>query len=319
MARKTRNTVILAKIETTIGTDAVPVGATDALLVTNPTFTYNINNVDRDVLRSTFGASEQLAGSRSVTMAFDVEIAGSGTAGTAPAWGKLLRACAFAEVVTAGQRVEYNPVSTGFSALTIYYYRDGVLKKSLGSMGTVQFMAEEGAIPRFRFTFTGLDGGIAAAANATPTLTAWRTPQVVNNDNTGQVILGGTYATGAITGGTAFCSRGVMFDAGNAVSFMSMLGPCSGVDITDRQSTGSITMDLDAAAEVAAVTAVLANSVTSVGVSHGSTAGNRVLLFAPAAQRINPQEVDSDGRAHCSFDLRLVPVSGNDELRVVAA
>lgn len=317
MARKTRNTVILAKIETTIGTDAVPTGAADALLVSNQSFTYNINNVDRNILRSKLGASEQLVGSRSVQTAFDVEMAASGTAGTAPAWGKLLQACAFAEVVTAGQRVEYNPVSTGFKTLTIYYYRDGVLKKMLAAMGTVQCMAEEGQIPKFRFTFTGLDGGISAAANATPTLTAWRTPQVVNNDNSGLVTFGGTYATGAITGGTTYCTRGLTFDSGNSVSFMSMLGPCSGVDITDRASTGSITMDLDAAAEVAAVTAVLANTLTSVGMSHGTSAGNRVLLFAPAVQRINPQEADNDGRAHSTFDLRLTPVSGEDRKSVV--
>lgn len=318
MARKTRNTVILFKLETIIGTDAVPTGAADAVLVSNPSFTYQISNVDRDILRSRLGASEQLVGSRSVQHSFDVEMAGSGTAGTAPAWGKLLQACAFAEVVTAGQRVEYNPVSTGFKTGTMYYYRDGVLKKMLAAMGTVQCMAEEGTIPKFRFTFTGLDGGPAAAANPTPTLTAWRTPQVVNNDNSGLVTFGGTYATGAITGGTTYCTRGLMFDAGNAVSFQSMLGPCSGVDITDRAATGSITMDLDAAAEVAAINAVLSNALTSVGMLHGSSAGNRVLLFAPAVQRINPQEVDNDGRAHCTFDLRLTPISGDDELRIVA-
>lgn len=318
MARKTRNTVILAKIETTIGTDAVPTGAANALLVSNASFELSINNVDRDVLRSYMGGAEQLAGSRSVAISFDVEMSGSGTAGTAPAWGPLLQACAFAEVITAGQRVEYNPVSTGFKTLTIYYYRDGVVRKALAAMGNVQVMAEEGSIPKFRFTFTGLDGGISAAANATPTLTAWKTPKVVNNDNTGRVTLGATYATGALSGGTEYCSKGINLDAGNKVGFLSMLGPCSGVDVTDRAATGSITLDLDAAAEVAAITDVLANTLTSIGLVHGTAAGAKVLLFAPAAQRINPKDADNDGRAFNTFDLRLTPVAGNDELRIVS-
>lgn len=318
MARKTRNTVILAKIETTIGTDAVPTGAANALLVSSQSIALNINNVDRNNVRSYLGASEQLAGTRSVQISFDVEMSGSGTAGTAPAWGPLLQACAFAEVVTAGQRVEYNPISTGFKTLTIYYYDDGVLHKALGCMGNVQVMAEDGQIPKFSFTFTGLDGGVTAVSNASPTLTAWKTPLVVTNDNTGKVTLGATYATGALSGGTEFCSRGLTLDAGNSVSFLSMLGPCSGVDITERQSTGSLTLDLDAAAEVAAFNAVIANTLTSIGVVHGSVAGGKVLLFAPAAQRINPSHQDNDGRIHIGFDLRLTPVSGNDELRIVA-
>jgi hypothetical protein len=318
MARKTRNTVILAKIETTVGTDSVPTGAANALMVSNPSFDLSISNVDRDIIRSYLGASEQLVGTRFVQMSFDVEMSGSGTAGTAPAWGALLQGCAFAETISAGQRVEYNPVSTAFKTLTIYFYDDGVLHKALGCMGNVQMLAEEGTIPKFRFTFTGVDGGITAVSNATPTLTAWRTPVVVTTDNSGQVNLGGTYATGTVTGGTAFCSRGVTFDAGNEVSYLSMLGPCSGVDITNRQSTGSLTLDLDAAAEVAAFTSVIANTLTSVSLLHGTAAGSRVLLFAPAVQRINPQHQDNDGRIHIGFDLRLTPVAGNDEIRVVA-
>jgi hypothetical protein len=318
MPRKSRNTVILAKVETTIGTDATPTGADNALLVSNQSFALNITNVDRNNIRSYMGASEQLSGSRSVQISFDVEMSGSGAAGTAPAWGPLLQGCAFAEVVSAGARVEYNPISTGFKTLTIYYYDDGVLHKALGCMGNVQCLAEEGQIPKFRFVFTGTDGGLATATNATPTLTAWKTPKVVNNDNSGKVTLGATYATGALSGGTEFCSRGVTLDAGNAVSYLSMLGPCTGTDITDRASTGSLVLDLDATAEVAAFNAVIANTLTSVGLVHGTDAGAKVILFAPAAQRTNPTHQDNDGRIHIGFDLRLTPVSGNDELRIVA-
>jgi hypothetical protein len=36
-------------------------------------------------------------------------------------------------VITAGVRVDYVPVSTGFEATTIYWYDDGVLHKGLGA------------------------------------------------------------------------------------------------------------------------------------------------------------------------------------------
>jgi hypothetical protein len=319
MPRKIKNTAILAKIETTYGTDALPTGAADALLISNPTPPkYNYNNAERDNVRVYFGASEELAGTRYVTLDFEVEVSGSGTAGTAPAWGKLLRACAMAEVVTAAQRVEYTPISAGLESLTIYYHVDGVVHKALGCMGTAEVMLEESGIPKFMLSFTGVDGGQAAVANPSTTLTAWKTPLVITNTNTAAVKLGAAYDAGALTGGTDFCSRGLTLTLGNDVKFTSMLGPCTGVDIYDRDATGSVQLDLDAAAEVAAFQAVNANTLISMGLEHGSSAGAKVLFFAPAVQRTNPTHQDFEGRVLMGFDLRLLPVAGNDELRIVA-
>ncbi len=319
MSRKTRLTAVLAKLETTYGVDAAPTGAADAVLISNATFDYTYNNVARDNLRSFLGASEQLAGTRFVTMSFDVEMAGSGTTGTAPAWGRLLRACAMAETVTAGSRVEYNPISTGMDSMTIHYFDDGVVHRAVGCMGSAEVVMDESAIPRLRFNFTGIDGGLAAQVNPTQTLTSWRVPQVVTNTNTNAVLLGATYATGTLTGGTSFVSRGINLNLGNEVRFVSMLGTGGAdVDIYNREATGSLQLELDAAAEVAAFNAVAANTLTSIGLQHGSTAGNRVLVFAPAVQRINPTHQDFEGRVLIGFDLRLTPLAGNDELRIVA-
>jgi hypothetical protein len=318
MPRKTRLTAILAKIETVYGTDSVPTGAADALLVSNPTHSYTYNNAARDNIKAFLGNDEELVGTRYVTCGFDVELSGSGTAGTAPAWGKLLRASAMAETISAGNRVEYNPISTAFESLTIYYHRDGVLHKALGCMGTAEFKLEEGAIPKISFSFTGVDGGPTAVANPTQVLTAWRTPLVVTTANSASVKLGATYAAGALSGGTDFCSRGLMLNLGNDVQYSSMLGPCTGVDIPNRASTGSMQLDLDAAAEVAAYTAISANTLTSVGLMHGTVAGARVLVFAPAVQRINPTQQDFQGRIQIGMDLRVLPLTGNDELRIVS-
>jgi hypothetical protein len=313
MSRLTRKTLILAKTEVTEGTDSVPTGAANALLVSEPTIEYTYNNVDRDNLRSFIGANEQLPGTRYVTLSFSVELASSGAAGTAPAFGPLLMASAMAEVVTAGNRVEYNPVTTS-NSVTIYYFNDGALKKALGSKGTVTLTAEEGSIPKLNFAFTGIDGGVTAVANPSPTLTAWKTPLVVTTTNSGQVTLGGTYSAGAITGGTPFCSRGLTIDAGNDVQYQAMLGPCTGVDIVNRDMTGSVQFDLTAAEEVTAFTAINAATLTSLSWVHGSAAGSKVTVFAPKVQRINPSMQDFNGRLLMGNDLRFTPNIGNDEL-----
>lgn len=317
MARLIRNTAILAKIETTAGTDAAPTGAANALLISNASFEISYNNVGRDVIRGFLGGSEQLAGTRFVKATFDVEISGSGTAGTAPAWGPLLLGCAMAEVTNAAY-VEYSPVSTGLKTLSIYYHLDGLVHKMLGCMGTVELAMGEGERPMLKFVFTGIDGGTAAMANPTQTLTAWTTPLVIMDPNTGDIKLGSTYAAGVITAGTVYTSRGISLQLGNDVKSIALLGGQS-VDITNRETTGSVQLELTAAQEVTLMTDVNANALTSLSFEHGTAAGGKVAIYAPSVQRTNPKHVDYQGRAHMGLDLRLLPVSGNDELRIIAS
>lgn len=317
MPRLIRKTAILAKIETTYGTDALPTGAANALLISNASFDISYNNVNRDLIRPFLGGSEQLTGSRSVQTTFDVEIAGSGLAGDAPAWGPLLRACAMSEAVTVDERVEYTPTSAGFASLTIYYHLDGVLHKALGCRGTFALKMGEGERPVFSFTFTGLDGGTTATADPTLTLTEWKAPLVITDQNSGDIKLGASYSAGAITGGTAFPSRGLNLDIGNSVQYVPLLGGQS-VEITQREVTGSMQLDLTAAQLVTAINDINLNTNTSLCLEHGLSAGNKVLIFAPAVQRINPKHADFNGMAHLSTDLRLMPTVGDDELRIVA-
>jgi hypothetical protein len=316
--RYVRNTAILAKIETTYGTDAAPLAATDALLISNASIDINPTNQARDILRPFMGASEQLVGTRSVQIAFEVEVSGSGTAGTAPAWGKLLLASGMSEVVTATTRVDYTPVSNTFGSLTIYYHMDGVQYKALGCRGTFELMMGIGDIPKFMFTFTGLDGGVAAIGNPNAVLTAWKAPLVITDPNTGDVKLGGVYSAGAITGGTSFPSRGLSLNIANNVVYQPMLGGES-VLVTNRESTGSLTLDLLAAQEVTMRTEINANTLTSMSLEHGTIAGGKIIIFAPAVQRLNPKNTEQDGMAMLGMDLRLTPTTtGNDELRIVS-
>ena len=56
----------------------------------------------------------------------------------------------------------------------------------------------------------------------------------------------------------------------------------------------------------------------SIGMLLGTTTAYKVMVFCPNAQRTNPKYEDVSGRAHVSFDLRLVPgATGNDEVRII--
>lgn len=320
--RLTRNTAILLKLETTYGTDSSPTGAANAMLVSNLTINpFNAQNVDRDNIRPFLGGSEQLVGTRFVECSFDLEITGSGTVATAPAWGPALQACGFAETLTATVRADYTPVSTNFSSATIDYHTDGLRHRLTGCRGNVVFNLGVGERPVMSFSFTGLYNTPTAVANPTAVLTAFRVPQVVTDANTGDIILGCTHANAiapALASGTPFISQGVQIDMGNTVNFTALLGGET-VDLTQRAVTASVMFDLSAAEEAAAYAAVEANTLTSLGMLHGTVANQRVLIFCPSMQRINPTKGDVNGKLMQGFDMRMVPVSGNDEIRIVTS
>ena len=320
--RLVRNTAILLKTETTSGTDAVPTGTSDALLVSNVSVTpINANLVNRELIRPYLGGSEQLVGTRYAQISFDLEIAGSGTVATAPAWASALRACGMAQTLTATVRADYTPVSSNFESATIYHFDDGIRHTFTGCRGEVTIKFNQGERPMLSLSFTGLYTTPSAAALPTVTLTAWRTPQVVCEANTNDLTLGGTHSTSvtpAITGGTAVPSQGIEISLGNSVNFNPMLGG-EDVQISQREVTGKITLDLSAAQEVTYMQQVESATLTTVGLIHGTVANTRAMLWLPSVQLVNPSKAEVNGKRLISFDLRALPISGNDEVRLVTS
>ena len=101
MALRSRNGLLMVKIESVSGTFAALSASTDAVLVRNCTATPRPNNVADDSYTSSLDARADLIGGMSVDLSFNFFLKGSGVAGTAPEWGKILRACGWAETLTA--------------------------------------------------------------------------------------------------------------------------------------------------------------------------------------------------------------------------
>lgn len=100
MSLLTRKRVLLAKIESVYGTDPTPTGGSNAILVRNMNFSpLAAETVGRDLIRPYFGNSDQLLAESHVALDFEVELAGAGALGSAPAWGPLLKACGFGQTL----------------------------------------------------------------------------------------------------------------------------------------------------------------------------------------------------------------------------
>jgi hypothetical protein len=320
MARIAKKTVVLVKVETTSGTDAVPTGAANAIQVMDLDITpLDASNIDTNPITSYFGGGVQLVGTASVKCSFSVLLAGAGTAATAPAWGALLLACGNAETtgLLTPNRVEYLPATDALKTVTIYWYDDGLLHKLLGTFGNVKLSAKSGEAPKLTFDFVGLDGGVSATANATAVLTGWKVPVGVTKANVTDINLGCTYSAGALSGGVAYNSTGFTLDFGNQISFAPML-TTEQVVFGDRDVVGTLSLDLTAAQEVTQMAAVKANTLQSVGFVLGTASGNKIMLHMPNVQLINPKKEEFNGMRLIGFDMRVLPLTGNDELRIVS-
>lgn len=311
MGLLSRKRTILAKIEGTYNTDPVPTGAANAILVRDNLAIQplQLNSVQRGVIRTYLGASETLPTSVYGTAEFEVELAGSGTAGTAPAWGVLLRACGFGETLTALTDATYKPVSAAFESLTIYGNVDGVLHKLTGCRGTVSLDMSIEQIPALKFRFTGQYVAATDAAPPTQTLTAWQQPKVCTNSNTTGLTLHG-FATAKMTS--------LSFDIANDVKFRPVVGAASEVFITGRNPSGNMVIDAELVATKDWFTSVQAATLGALSIVHGTVAGNKVQLDAPKVQVSTLQYGDRDGIATHQLGLVLTPNTGNDELVIKA-
>lgn len=101
MALAQRKRVILVKLEPNYGVDSSPVAA-DAVLCKNLNISpLEGSEVERDFIRPFFGGSGAIRVENYVKLDFETELAGSGTAGTAPEWGALMKSANWTETVTA--------------------------------------------------------------------------------------------------------------------------------------------------------------------------------------------------------------------------
>jgi hypothetical protein len=307
-----RNSAVFVKLETTEGTDAVPT-ATDAMLVSNLTIApLDGSEVSLDYIRGYFGNSPSIRVEDYFTITFDVDLAGSGTPGTVPKWGKALRACAFAETVSAGTSVTYNPISKDMESATLYYYVDTVLHKGLGARGNVSFEMNANARPLAKFNMIAKIGGIVDAGSPlVPNFTGFQIPAPVTTGNT----------SGTIAGKTLGCANdkleinGFTLDMGNQVKHRQLVG-CSSVIVSDRQPQGTTSIQMTPLAVVDWFDYIRSSTKDEFEIVHGVNAGNIVTFNMPAAQLANPKYSVMDGIAMLDCDIRVLPVTGNDEVTI---
>lgn len=295
---------ILAKIETVYGTDPTPTGAANAMYCYDPSITpMELVKAERAPARPYFGADSSIVGGTPVKVEFSCDLAGSGAAGTAPALGPLLRACGLSETVNASVDVTYQPISSAFESITLYVNMHGVNHKITGARGTVSFDFSNGAIPKAKFSFTGIYNAPTDVALPVLTLTSWQKALVMNRVNTTPFTFHGI---------SAVVSK-FSLDIGASISWKDWVNNAEEVRYTDRKLSGSITLQADTIATKDWFATARAATLAALALTHGTVAGNKVKVDAANVQLFDPKYEDDDGILMHSMSLGFVPNAGNDE------
>lgn len=303
MSRRENRLALLAKVETTYGTDAVPTGAANAIQASNVEFTPMAgDDVTRDLLLPYYGHQGVILTNDHVRIAFDVEIAGAGAAGDVPAWGALMRACAMVETINAGTSVVYTPRSSGEEAATLYYNLDGVNHVLAGARGNVQLNFNAKQIPRFRFTMMGLKGNITDAA----------LPTVDHSDFVKPVPVSAAQTSAALHGHDLI-SESLSVDLGNVITPEDLIG-LNQIEFNDRMTTGQTSVRARNLATINWFTIAENRTRAALDFAHGTAAGNIVEVDAPLVEIGRPTQGGTNNRATYNLPMMMIPNAGNDEL-----
>ncbi len=327
MALLTRKRVIAVLKESTAGTYNAPQAA-NCLLVRDLSITPQESDVvSRDLVRPYFGASEQLQANTRVSCTFSVEMAGVGTgvdADLAPNYGECIEACGFTGESTDDAKHLFIPNSTVATTVSILYNIDGVQHTVKGAKGSFSITCAVGEIPTIDFTFTGVYIAPSDATALTPSYNKQADPLLFDNGNTTNF---------KIFGETGLQMSSFSLDIGNEVVYRELVGGSPEVLITNRNITGSVTVEAVNLASGGSqqwdpfAAALADGTLGEISFTHGTTALNKVTIqsgLVTSQDTKNRCDLgaitygEEDGIAMWEVPYTMIPTTaGNDELSLI--
>lgn len=302
-----RSKTLLAKIETGYGIDAVPTGAANAILASNVTFSpMEGEDVKRNLERPYFGAKPSLPVGLYSMLTFDVELVGSGTLGLAPAFGPLLRMCSVAQTVTAGTKVEYNPITDNPESGSVYFAIDTTRHVMLGCRGNAQLKLNAQGIPVITFALTGLFTVPTEQPKVTPDYSAFQAPIVATTANTPTFTIGGT----------AMVLRDLTLDMANDVQRRLLIGQ-EKVIVADKDEALTCTVEAVPVTTYNPYTTSQQSIPKVIQLIHGTVAAKRWQLDVPIAlqARLSGYQ-EQQGIAEWPLSFSPQPNAGNDQWKL---
>lgn len=305
--------VICVKLESTYGTDPTP-GATDAILASDLKAEPAGKTLGRKAALPYFGGLDGINVGEAIKIAFSIELRGAGvTPNTPPRIGRLLRACNMTETIDSTPALEntkYDPNSAeNGESIAIYFYKDGILHKAMGCVGTWKLEAAVNEISKISFDFTGLyaSGHASSVAFPTPTFGDAAKPPIFRS------------ASFTVHAYAALISK-LSVDIGNKIAKRSDANSATGIYrywISDREARGGCDPEVVALATFNPWSLWDATTVGALSATIGNAAGNRLIISMPnIVPDSMPKYGNREGIVAYDYNFKSNPTvsAGNNEV-----
>jgi hypothetical protein len=308
----TRRARVAVKIEAVEGTAETLAGADANFVVQEADYNADISTFERKYLDGSFSPFSALKGTQMARMTFKVENKGSGTAGTAPALGKLLKLCGMTETLVAVTSATYTPLTVGLITGTLGLYRltdsgSVVLMTMRGARGTWSYEAKVGEPGFFTFEFIGVHVSVTDVSDITPSGLETTLPPV---------LLSASLTSHAFA--TAKASM-ISFDFANELIMRPDMSKAEGfvtAMIVGRSPKGQFDPEMELVATHDWYGKYKSGAIAQISFVQGASAGNICTVTFPKTQYVGVAAKDREGIAALAIDFIASRNSANDEVSI---
>lgn len=305
--------VLVAKKEAVYGAHAGPTLAANAIVTRGfEAKPVEVDRLERNIDNGNHGATPDAPSNERQTMSYQVEMAGSGVAGTAPAWMELLEGCSMeAPAITAATSAvqRFAAASAVKSALTQDHWIGDQRHKAVGCRGNFSMNWTANAYPYLQLNYIGLIPALTPFDVNVPgpaDVTRWIEPVEVNKANTLLML-----------DGFACITRSLQIDANIALAVRSLIG-ARYINTGNHRATARLSIEAPSFATKDYLTTLRTGARVALTATNGTVAGNIVEIGCAKSQIIDITARDEDDKLMWDLDLLLTVNAGQDDLIITA-
>ena len=300
---------LLAKIETTLGSDAQPTASENAILVADLSLAPLLAEQARRAQNLThFASPERYIATPHAEVSFAVECAPAATAQQTPPWDPLLKACGCSASRGASENntLVYKPSSATTPTLSLHIHMHETRHVLTACRGTFSIQLEPQEFPLLVFQFRGRYTTPQNSSFPTTDTDNFALPSLPSSSSLP------TFTLGEQNERLALGVERFQFNLNNSFPFSPRLNEES-IDIVAREPDATLVIRDPGTARHNLFAIAEAGQKTPLRFTLGTRQGERLHFLLPKAQLQPPQYRESDGLQYLNLPLVCLPDAGDDE------